>query len=231
MSQGRTWTSSIGMKTVMAVTGLALVLFLIAHMLGNLQVFLGPEPLNRYAAFLQGLGELLWGMRIGLLVLFVVHVYAAIAVTLGNRRARPSRYAHEATVQVGIASRTLIWTGLVVLAFLIYHLLHFTLGVTNPQHFAMHDAQGRHDVYAMVVLGFSQWPITVAYVVANLLLGFHLFHAVPSLFQTLGWNDPKWSGGLRRVGIAVALVVAGGNIAMPLAVLGGLIRLGTGGHG
>jgi len=103
------------------------------------------------------------------------------------------------------------------------------VGVTHPDHFALHDAEGRHDVYAMVIRGFSEWPVALAYVLANLLLAFHLSHAVPSLFQTLGMSDPKWADGLRRTGRSVAVVVAVGNISMPLAVLTGIIGLGSGG--
>jgi len=228
---GRTgaWNSSIGAKAVMGVTGLLLVLFLIIHLLGNLQIYIGAEEVNRYAHFLKSVPELLWGFRIGLLVLLVLHVWAAIRVTLQNRAARPVRYQLQQSIQVGISSRTLIWTGSVILAFLIYHLLHFTLGVTNPDQFAVRDAQGHHDVYKMVVLGFSMWPVVLAYVVANLLLGFHLFHAVPSLFQTVGLNDPRWEPGLKRVGRTIAVVVAAGNISMPLAVLVGIVGSG-GGH-
>ena len=119
----------------------------------------------------------------------------------------------------------MIWTGLVVLAFVLYHLAHFTFGVTNPEHFAQHDGEGYHDVYTMVILGFQLWPIALTYIVANLLLGFHLSHGIASLFQTLGFNDPKWEPNLRNLARVAATVIAAGNISMPLAVLTGLIGL------
>jgi succinate dehydrogenase / fumarate reductase cytochrome b subunit len=219
-------SASIGAKGVVAVTGLALAGFVIVHLLGNLQIFLGPEALNAYAKKLSSLPALLWSVRVGLIVLFAVHLTAAVRVTLQNRAARPLRYERRKPAHRAPAARTMIWTGLVVLAFVVYHLLHFTFGVTHPQHFALHDLQGRHDVHRMVVLGFSEWPVALSYVVANVLLGFHLSHGVASCFQTLGAASPRWEPPVRRAAQALAVAVAAGNAAIPLAVMLGVVRAG-----
>jgi succinate dehydrogenase / fumarate reductase cytochrome b subunit len=227
---GRTLGSSIGMKWMMAVSGLALVGFVIVHMLGNLQVFLGPEALNHYAVALREMPfQLLWILRIGLVVAFVVHVFSAVRLTDLNRAARPEAYAVKKAVASTYASRTMMMGGLILLAFIIYHLAHFTFGVTNPDHFALHDAQGRHDVYRMVVLGFRNPIVTGAYVLAMVPLAMHLSHGASSLFQSLGISHPKYDGFLRGIGPFLGTVLFVGNVSMPLAVLAGLVRLG-GGH-
>jgi succinate dehydrogenase / fumarate reductase cytochrome b subunit len=232
-------SSSVGAKQGMAITGLLLVGFVIVHMLGNLQVFLGPEALNRYAQFLKGTPELLWTARLGLLVIFVLHVYLAFRVRQRNADARPIRYAVEKNLASTAASRTMFLTGLVVLAFVIYHLLHFTLGVVHQapvldesgrptgefvNYLELHDKTNRHDVYNMVISGFSNPWITLSYVVAQVILGFHLYHGASSMLQTLGLNHPRFNPILRKVGPVVAAVVVIGNSSMPLAVLLGLLK-------
>jgi succinate dehydrogenase / fumarate reductase cytochrome b subunit len=219
-------STSIGAKAVVAITGLALVGFVIVHLLGNLQIFLGPDALNAYAKKLSSLPALVWAVRIGLLVVFVTHLIAAVRVTLQNRSARPVRYERRRPAHRSTAARTMIWSGAVVLAFVVYHLLHFTFGITHPQHFALHDLQGRHDVHRMVVLGFSSLPVAASYVVANVLLGFHLSHGVASCFQTLGATSPRWEPAVRRAAQGLAVVVAAGNALIPIAVVLGLVRAG-----
>jgi succinate dehydrogenase / fumarate reductase cytochrome b subunit len=226
----RIWNSSIGMKMIMGLTGLALVLFTIVHMLGNLQLFLGPHALNRYASFLQNLGELLWLMRGGLLILFVLHVICAIRVTYLNRVARPVRYRRAAQVQLGLAPRTLIYTGVLVFIFLGYHLAHFTLGATDPSFKELHDSLGRHDVHSMVAKGFGDPRAAWSYMIAMILLGYHLSHGIPNLFQSVGWNHPKYQPVLKRWGAILAILIVIGNISMPLAVQLGLVRVVAGGH-
>lgn len=226
----RSLGSSVGLKFLAAITGLFLVLFVIGHMLGNLQVFLGPEALNSYAAKLQGLGAGLWVVRAGLLAVFVLHVGSVGWLQARNWSARPLRYQNLRPLKSTFASRTMIWTGLLLLAFILYHLLHFTIGLTNPSHFGHLDEQGRHDVYEMVILGFRDPGITIAYVLAMVVLFFHLKHGIGSMFQSMGWNDPKYERLTARLGQAVAAVLLVGNISMPLLVLFGAVGSSVGGN-
>jgi succinate dehydrogenase / fumarate reductase cytochrome b subunit len=230
--------TTVGSKYVVAVTGMALTAFVIAHMSGNLLIFRGRDALNSYAQFLKDHPGPLWAARIGLLVTFLLHISIAIRLTLRNRTARPTRYAYENTVQASWASRTMIWSGLVILAFLIFHLLQYTFGLvaaTAPDgrnYLALHqsltqtsphDPAYRHDVYEMTVYGFRNVPVVIAYIVAQLFLGLHLSHGVASTFQSMGWTAPRWWCLLRSVSLIVAWAVMIGNIAMPLAVLAGLV--------
>lgn len=215
--------STVSTKSVMALTGLALVGFVLAHLAGNLQVFLGRERLNAYAQTLKDLGPVLWGLRAGLLAVFVVHVVCAVRLTLWNRAARPVAYVSARPQVSSAAGRSLLLTGLVVAAFVVYHLLHFTLGATHPAHFALVDGKGRHDVYGMVVEGFRQWPVTVAYLLAQVALFFHLSHAVSSAFQSLGVTHPRLAFLKGRFGLLLAGAVLAGNASIPLAVATGLV--------
>lgn len=224
----RTLTSSIGRKMLVAVTGLALLGFVIVHMLGNLQVFAGPEALNAYAAKLQHLGALLWVLRGGLLLLALVHIVLAIWIALENRAARPEGYARPGRVQSKVSTRSMTITGLMLLLFVLYHLAHFTWGLTDPEHFHLTDAAGRHDVYAMVVGGFQQPVVTILYVAAMGLLCLHLSHGIASLFQSLGFNHPRYEPALRRTGTVLAWILFLGNASMPLAVLAGLVGVPAG---
>lgn len=227
--------SSIGRKILVAATGVALLGFVIAHMLGNLQVFLGPDALNSYAKSLKDLGPLLWAMRLGLIAVFVVHIALAVRLALENKAARPQRYVHDGRVQATTASRTMILTGLMVLLFVLYHLAHFTLGLTHPDHFASEEMVpslagevARHDVYSMVVLGFQSPLVSGLYIAAMALLALHLSHAVASVVQTLGWNDPSREVMVRRVGTGLAWIIFLGNTSIPVAVLTGLVDLPAG---
>ena len=221
--------STIGTKVLMALTGLALVGFLVAHLAGNLQMLApggkAPELMNSYAAQLKGLGPLLWIARIGLLGTFALHVALAIRLTALNKAARPVPYAVKEPLASTMASRSMVLSGLVILAFVIYHLLHFTLGVTDPAAYHLTDSLGQHDVYSMFVLGFQKAPVAIAYVIAMLCLGLHLAHGIQSLFQTLGWNGPRYRPLTKAIGLGITGLIVAGNIAMPLAVLFGVIRL------
>lgn len=222
--------SSVGRKALVALTGLGLLGFVIAHMLGNLQVFAGPEALNAYAAQLKGLGPLLWVMRGGLLAVFAVHVVLALKLAGESKAARPQPYARDVgNVQAGKATKTMVLTGCTIAAFVLYHLAHFTWGVVHPGHHGVPlDEQGRHDVYAMVVTGFQEPLVSGLYLVAMALLAVHLFHGVSSTLQTLGLNSPRHRPLIDRIGRGLALVIFLGNASMPLAILLGLIGLPEG---
>lgn len=220
--------STILSKVVMASTGLVLVLFLIGHMIGNLQMHIGQEKMNIYAETLQGLGGLLWLIRGALFVFLVLHIITSIKLKLDNRAARPEPYAMKTWVRASLASRTMLWSGVMIGLFVTYHLLHFTIKATNPIYGDLVDAAGRHDVYSMVVLGYQNVLISVVYIAAMILLGFHLIHAIESMFQTLGVNHPKYNGMIHLLGVAVALIVCVGFISIPLGVLFGWISLPAG---
>lgn len=220
MQSGATlFTSSIGRKIIMAVTGLALLGFVIGHMLGNLQIFLGQDQLNAYAAKLHGMPALLWTARIGLLVLVGLHIWAAVVLTMENRRARPAAYQQKGTIQASYASLTMRWSGVIVLAFIIYHLMHFTAKVTHPEYGDMVDALGRADVYGMVIAGFSSFWVSAFYIVAMFLLAMHLSHGISSMLQTVGLRNSGTRGMIGSISWLFAAVIFVGNTSIPLAVL------------
>jgi succinate dehydrogenase / fumarate reductase cytochrome b subunit len=163
-------------------------------------------------------------MRGGLLLITVLHIGAAISLTRQNRAARPVRYARNHTVQASYASRTMLLSGVLVALFVVYHLLHFTAGVTHPDQFALRDGHGRHDVYSMTVQGFRQPAVALTYVLAMLLLTLHLSHGVSSLFQSMGCNHPRYDGILRKIGPVLAGVILIGNCSMPICCLLGVIQ-------
>lgn len=216
----RLFTTSIGSKQVMAVTGILLVLFVLVHMLGNLTVYQGPGAINAYGNWLQG-HPLLWVFRIGLLVIALVHVALALRVAYENRRARPGRYRVRRSVQVGFAARTMLASGLVIVLFLVYHLAHLTAGVVGPP--SRSDPTGGIDIYANVVAGFSDPWIAWGYVGAVSLLGLHLHHAVRSLFQTLGVSHESWDGILDVLAPVLAGIITVGFASVPVAVQLGVI--------
>ena len=183
--------SSIGKKALMAVSGLMLVGFLISHLLGNLLIFRGPDALNAYAAKLRHYGALLWVARGVLLAAVVVHIITSMKLAVENRRARPQAYQVYGVKETNLARRTMVASGLLVLAYIVYHLLQFTFGVTNPAISHAVDSLGRHDVYAMVVGSFRQIPIVLTYVLGLALVSLHLSHGVASAFQTLGLTNDR----------------------------------------
>lgn len=219
------FSHSIGKKIVVAVTGFAMLTFVIGHMVGNLQVFIGQEQLNKYAAFLQGLGELLWVIRGALALMLILHVWFAVMLKLENWSARPQKYAYNSTVQATFASRTMIWTGLLIASFITYHLMHFTLVSTDPR---LADLRHHHDVYSMVILGFQSVPISIAYIIMMFLLAYHLSHGIKSMFQTIGWNNEKYEPGLNKLSYAIAYLLFLGYIAIPAAVLLNVLKLPAG---
>lgn len=217
-------SSSIGRKWLVALTGAALVGFVIGHLIGNLQVFLGPEPLNRYGAFLQGLGELLWVIRLGLLAAFVAHIFFTIQLTRENRRASPAKYAVTGYRRSTTASRTMIVSGLILLCFVIFHLLHFTAQTVDPSFKELHDAHGRHDVYRMMIRGFSNVWASGFYIVGMFLLCQHLSHGIASFPQTLGLNSKRLEPTWKKLGPAMAWAIFAGYVSIPIAVLTGVLK-------
>jgi len=178
---GAIFRSTLGKKFIMAVTGLGLFAFVILHMLGNLQIFLGPEQINAYGAFLQSKPELVWSARIGLLVIVILHIWSAISLSAENRAARPTKYANARPVGSSYASRTMLMSGLIIFCFIVYHLLHFTVQVpainlTGQNFVQLEDQAHRHDVYRMMVIGFSNVWVSLFYILGMVLLCLHLSH-------------------------------------------------------
>lgn len=219
------YRSSVGKKVMMAATGIILFLFVVAHMLGNLKIFQGPEKFDAYAEFLRDVGapifgrsQLLWVFRVVLLLAVAVHIVAAIQLTRKSQGARPVRYKRSLDPSASTyASRTMRWGGVILAAFVTYHLLHFTVGTVHPEFVA-------GSVYANVVVGFQNRLVAGAYIVAMAALALHLYHGVWSTFQTLGVNEPAYNRFRRPMAAAVAIVLFLGFIAVPVSVLTGIVR-------
>lgn len=234
------WRSSIGRKLVVAITGAMLVFFLLGHVAGNLLVFQGREAMNDYAQFLHEMlhGQGVWIARIGLLVAFVLHIWATISLTVENKAARTARYACDNTVQASKSSRIMIWSGLTVLAFVVFHILHFTVRVDpdlanlpDAHYAAENPGEERHDVYAMVIKGFKNPLVTLFYIVGITLLCSHLSHGIASIFQTLGLRSRKTSGAETKIGWAISVALWIGFLSIPLAVITGVLKdKGDNGH-
>jgi succinate dehydrogenase / fumarate reductase cytochrome b subunit len=217
----------VGKKVVMAVTGLVLVGFVIAHMLGNLKIFLGAEAIDAYAAFLRTMGEplapyglLLWLVRILLLTCVALHITAAVQLTRMNWAARPLGYDTKRPIATTYAARTMRWSGVILALFIVYHLLHLTGGVVGFQPGGFHHL----GVYGNVVAGFSVWYVSLFYILAMACLCLHLDHGIWSMLQTLGWNNARTTRALQTLSRAVALIVFAGFISVPVAVLAGWLR-------
>ena len=211
---------------IVAVTGVILILFVIGHLLGNLQIFLGPAWINGYAEHLRDLGPFLWVIRASLLVVVLLHIYYTIRLAVENRRARPERYRRKDTVKATLASRSMVLSGLVLLAFIVFHLLQFSFRTTDPR-FAIlpKDPLGRYDVYSMMVLGFSNPLVSGFYILAMFLLALHLSHGSSSFFQSLGLNNQKLTPRLARAGRIFAWLLFAGYSSIPAAVLFGWVKL------
>lgn len=217
--------SSLGKKYVMAVTGFVLVGFVIGHMVGNLQFFLPPEAINKYARLLHASAELLWAVRLTLLAAVGLHVWSAIQLTRENRAARPEGYhGNPAPLAASYASRTMLVSGLIIFTFVVYHLLHYTLRVESingsPVPFTSLRAEdGGLDVYAMMVAGFSVWYVSLFYLVGVALLCLHLSHGIQAMFQSLGWKNHHYGPLLNRAAQVIALVLLIGYSSIPLSVV------------
>jgi len=216
---GGFWASTNGKKVVMAMTGAILFLFVVGHMLGNLQVFEGPEKLNAYGRFLHGVPELLWAERIGLLSAVILHIWASVGLVVRKTQARPVGYSKKDNIASSYASRTMYWSGPILLAFIIYHLLHLTAGVVHP---GTDYVEG--DIYHNVVSGFRVWWVSAWYILSMILLGLHIRHGAWSMFQSLGINHPRHTPILNKAAAVLAVVIVLGFISIPLSVLVGLVR-------
>jgi succinate dehydrogenase / fumarate reductase cytochrome b subunit len=238
--------SSLVKKYIMALTGLILVGFVVGHMVGNLQMFLHPDWINEYAYKLQNLPYgLLWIVRGVLLLAVLAHIVTAVLLVLENRRARPQGYVAKAKLQASFASKSMKYTGLVLLAFIVFHLMHFTVKNVHPEFKDLHTelagvgtmhhvydklaAMGKtevHDVYSMVVIGFSSqyWYVSVFYVIAMTLLCLHLMHGISSMFQSLGLRNAAWRVRLDRAAMGIAVAVFLGFVSIPVASLAGLLQ-------
>lgn len=210
----------------MALSGFVLAGFVLLHMLGNVQIFLGPEIFNAYAHTLQTIPlAIKWGGRLFLMLCLVIHVWMAVILKIENQRARPENYAFDATVQATLASRTMLLSGSILLLFIVIHLLHFTVRVLFDYSDLHYDLGGVivHDVYSMMIIGFKHWWLSLFYTIAMGLLCTHLSHGVSSMFQSLGIRNERWRYILDRVAIIYGWVVFLGFTSIPVSVLAGII--------
>ena len=221
---GGFYRSAVGKKYVMAISGMILFAWILIHMLGNMKIYMGAEALNHYAEFLRTMGSpvlpaqtALWISRITLIVLAWLHIQSATQLTLMNRKARPVGYQRKDFVEADYASRTMRWGGVAIALFVVYHLLHLTTGQVHSDFVA-------GDAYHNVVSGFQNLGVSRVYIAANIALGFHLYHGLWSMFQSMGWNNPRFNSWRRVFATTFALVIAVGNISFPVAVLAGLVR-------
>jgi len=219
--------SSLGKKYLMAGSGAILFLFVVGHLAGNLQVFLGPESLNRYGHFLQTNVEVLWPVRIALLGIIAIHIWSATKLTLENRAARPVAYQQWEPTAASYASRTMMYSGVIVAVFIVYHLLHFTAMVqainftgkdfdARPE---FTDAKGRHDIYKMMITGFRVPLVSIFYIVGVGLLCLHLSHGISAMFQSMGWKKCSYGPCLDRAGNWAAALIFLGYISIPISIL------------
>ncbi len=221
--------TAVGKKYVMAITGIMLLGFVFMHMVGNLKMYLGAEDYNHYAEFLRELlvpilprTVLLWLLRFGLIGAVLLHIHAAYSLTVMNRKARSVKYQSPRDYQIAsFASRTMRWTGMIVALFVLWHLADLTWGTVNA--IGGDGEFVRGDAYGNVVRSFERVPVAVLYIVANIALGTHLFHGVWSLFQSMGWNNPRFNKWRRGIATAFATIIVVGNVSFPIAVLAGIV--------
>ncbi len=222
----RFWQSAVGKKWVMAVTGVMLLGFVLAHMIGNLKLYLGENPMNHYAEWLRNLGEpalprtvLLWIMRVGLIGAFVLHIVSAAQLTRMNRRARPTKYQSPRDyVAANFASRTMRWTGVIVALYLIFHLMDLTWGTANSDFVRGHT-------YQNLVHSFQRVPVAIVYILANIALAIHIYHGAWSMFQSLGINNPKYNDARRKFALGFALLIGIANVSFPVMVVTHVVTL------
>ena len=206
----------------MAVSGLSMLMFVMVHFLGNSTIFIGPDWINSYAEHLHDLGPFVWLFRGFMLLMLSIHVYFAIILTLENWAANPGKYAVSRNLKASFASRMSIWTGLSLLAFITFHLLHFTVRVL-PGVVQITDAQGRFDVHSMIVAGFHEIPYSGVYILAMVILFLHLSHGIQSLFQTIGLNNDRSMPVYNAIGKVVALLLLLGYSAIPILTIAWII--------
>lgn len=216
----------VGKKLIMATTGLLLLGFLVVHLIGNSTIFVGPNGINAYAKGLHSIPPFVWTFRILLLLLFITHVYFGIKLTFQNRQAKPQGYAINKQLSSTFSSRTMIWTGLVVLVFVVYHLLHFTFQITSVpvrsyEHF---DHFNRPDVFRMVITSFQDLSVVILYTGGLTALMLHLLHGIQSLFQTVGLNNDSLMPKVKTFGYLLAIVVFVAYLAIPAVIVTGLLK-------
>lgn len=215
---GAFWNNAIGKKWLMAVTGLVLFAYVLVHMLANLQVFSGSaETLNAYGRFLRIAPALLWIARVALLAALAVHVVAGVQLYFQKKRARPVDYAQWTATVSSPASRTMLWSGLLIFGFVVYHLLDLTVGTANPDF--VHG-----DIYHNIIVSLAQAGASIAYLVAMVALGFHLWHGLWSMFQSVGVANRRWLRTMKQAAVITATLIALGFASIPIAVLTGVIR-------
>jgi succinate dehydrogenase / fumarate reductase cytochrome b subunit len=217
----RFYQTTIGKKVVMAATGIILFGYLLAHMLGNLQIFAGPAAINGYAVMLRKFPMLLWTARTVLLVSVVLHIIASVQLTMLKKAARPVGYYRKENIASSYASRTMMWTGPIIAVFVVYHIMHFTTGNVHPDFYHL-------DPYGNAIRGFEVKPVAIAYVVVLLLLGMHLYHGLWSMFQTLGASHPRYTPWFKRFAVIFTLLIVIGFITVPIAVMAGILNLENG---
>lgn len=219
----------------MAVTGVMLVGYILIHTAGNMLIYAGADAINSYSEFLHSLGPILWIARIVLLLALILHIWTSIVLRISNNDANPQKYAVKRYIKAKLTSRTMLWTGIAVFLFVVYHVSHLTLHVTNPEHVAKQlyiphgvyfasntgasFAIARTDVFRMVVLGFQNPIISICYIIAVTIVGFHLNHAIQSMFQTLGLNHPKYFPTIQKTSVALSFIITLSLISIPVSVM------------
>jgi succinate dehydrogenase / fumarate reductase cytochrome b subunit len=217
--------SSVGRKIIMAVTGFVLVAFVCVHLLGNSSVFIGADAINAYAQKLHSLGPFVWVFRLVMLAAFAIHIFFGIQLTLENKAATPEKNVQIKRLKTGFGAETMIVSGLVMLAFVIYHLLHFTVRVTNPEIYVPLGDHGMVDVFVMMVQGFSSVLPVIIYLIGLFFLFLHVSHGIQSLFQTLGLSNDKSLPFMEMVSKVVGVILLVGYVSIPMLVVFGLIKL------
>jgi succinate dehydrogenase / fumarate reductase, cytochrome b subunit len=213
----RFYASTVGKKAVMAVSGCILFLFVVSHLVGNLQIYEGPEKLNNYSRLLHSMPAVLWGARVTLLVMVALHIWSSLQLAIRNNAARPTGYVKKKAAGSSYASRTMYWSGPIILAFVIYHLLDFTFGTVNP-------AYREGNVYGNILASFQVPLISGFYMLAMLLLCLHLYHGLWSMFQSLGLPSARHTPTLKKAAAVIAILIAAGNISIPVSVMVGWVR-------
>ena len=217
MRMARFYESTIGKKAIMAVTGLILFGFLIVHMLGNLQVFLGRDVMNHYAETLHGNPALLWTVRTILLISVALHIWASIQLSIIKKDARPVSYIKRANVGSSWASRSMMLSGPIIAAFVVFHLLHLTTGTIHPQFVELH-------AYENLVTGFLVVPFALVYIVVMIFIGFHLSHGIWSMFQSMGMSHPRYTPLIKKFASIFSWILVAGFISIPVAVLTRVVK-------
>ena len=220
----RILTSSVGRKILMSITGQLLIIFVLIHLIGNSTIFFGPNGINAYAEHLHSLPPLVWAFRLFMLAAVAVHICYGVMLTLENKAANPGAYAVKRQLKASFASENMVWTGVLIGCFIVYHLIQFTIHGT-PDVVVGLDTANRPDVFRMVVTSFSNGLISLVYAAAMVMLFLHLSHGIPSFLQTMGWNNEKTIPAFGTMGKVVAAFLMVAYISIPAVILAGLLKL------